>query len=194
VKIYFATHNANKLREISKMLPEGFELLGLDELNLHEEIPETADTIEGNSLMKTQYVFDKHQVACFGDDTGLEVVALNNEPGVYSARYAGPDNDSNANMDKLLKNLEGKPDRTAQFKTVITYIDPDGKVKQFTGIAKGEITVQKSGAKGFGYDPIFRPDDHDLTFAEMSADQKNAISHRGKAFQQFMEYLNSQPS
>ncbi len=174
------------------MMPSGIELLGLDDLNLHEEIPETARTIEGNSLMKTQYVFDKHGVACFGDDTGLEVEALNNEPGVFSARYAGTENDSNANMNKLLKNLGDKPNRSARFKTVITYINENGKVKQFTGIANGEITKSRAGAEGFGYDPIFQPEGHNITFAEMTAEEKNAISHRGKAFQQFIDYLNSQ--
>lgn len=189
MKIYFATHNANKLKEIQKLLPSGLELLGLDELGVDEDIPETADTIEGNSLMKTQYVWDRYQVACFGDDTGLEVDALDGEPGVYSARYAGPGRDSKDNMDLLLKKLEGIDERTARFKTVITYIDESGKEHQFTGIAEGVITTEKSGAKGFGYDPVFKPEGYQETFAEMSAEQKNKISHRGKAFEQLVNFL-----
>lgn len=192
MKIYFATHNANKLREISQMMPEGFELLGLDDLNLHEDIPETAETIEGNSLMKTQYVFDKHKVACFGDDTGLEVEALNGAPGVYSARYAGSANDSKANMALLLKNLDKEQNRAARFKTVITFIDKNGNSQQFTGIAKGSITEELSGTEGFGYDPIFQPEGFDKTFAEMSSFEKNNISHRAKAFKKFIDYLHQQ--
>lgn len=190
--VYFATHNQNKVKEIAKLLPEGMELRSLDELNLHEEIPETSDTIEGNSLMKTQYVFDKHQVACFGDDTGLEVQALNGEPGVYSARYAGPQKNSHDNMDLLLSKLGSSDERSARFKTVITYINAEGSVHQFTGIAKGSITREKSGQEGFGYDPIFQPEGYDITFAEMSADEKNQISHRAKAFQQLVNFLSEQ--
>ena len=188
--VYFATHNQNKVKEIAKLLPEGMELRSLDELNLHEDIPETADTIEGNSLMKTQYVYDKHQVACFGDDTGLEVQALNGEPGVYSARYAGPHKDSHDNMDLLLSKLGSSVERDARFKTVITYISAEGIVHQFTGIAEGSITNEKSGQEGFGYDPIFQPKGYDITFAEMSANEKNQISHRGKAFQQLIKFLS----
>jgi len=190
--IYFATHNANKLREIGQMMPDGIELRGLDDLNLHEEIPETADTIEGNSLMKTQYVFDKHAVACFGDDTGLEVEALGGEPGVCSARYAGPANDSKANMALLLEKLGDTTNRTARFKTVITYINEQGEAKQFTGIAEGKITHESSGKEGFGYDPIFIPEGEKRTFAEMSPAEKNAVSHRAKAFKQFIQYLRAQ--
>lgn len=189
MKIYFATHNQNKLKEIKKLLPDGMELLGLNELGLVEDIPETSDTIEGNSLMKTQYVFDRHRVACFGDDTGLEVDALDGAPGVYSARYAGPEKDSNANMDLLLDNLEGVKNREARFKTVITYIDEKGLQRQFTGIADGKITSNKSGTEGFGYDPVFQPKGMDLTFAELSADEKNKISHRAKAFEQLVNFL-----
>lgn len=190
--IYFATHNKNKLREIQDMLPDSFKILGLDDLNLTEEIPETAETIEGNSEMKTNYVFSKYGVACFGDDTGLEVDSLNGAPGVYSARYAGPQNDSEANMDLLLKNLKGITNRSARFKTVITYIDLEGKSIQFTGIAEGHITEKRTGEKGFGYDPIFIPDGHTLTFAQMDASSKNAISHRGKAFNQLISYLKGE--
>lgn len=192
MRIYFATHNNNKLKEIQKLLPAGLELLGLDDLGLTEDIPETANTIEGNSLMKTLYVHEKYGVACFGDDTGLEVTALDGAPGVYSARYAGPGGDSQANMSLLLKNLAGHEDRSAQFKTVITYIDQQGNQKQFTGIAKGEITSGQSGEEGFGYDPIFRPEGHNRTFAEMTAQEKNQISHRARAFAQLIAYLKVQ--
>jgi XTP/dITP diphosphohydrolase len=192
MKLYFATHNPNKLKEIAKMLPAGIELLGLADLGLTEDIPETSDTIEGNSLQKTQYVFDKHGVACFGDDTGLEVAALKGAPGVYSARYAGPQCDSNDNMNLLLENLKGEKKRSARFKTVITYINAKGESKQFTGLANGVITETLSGKEGFGYDPIFLPDGKSKTFAEMPSYEKNKISHRARAFAQLIEYLNKQ--
>ena len=174
-------------------MPEGIQVLGLDSLGISDDIPETEGTIEGNSLMKTQYVFNKCKTACFGDDTGLEVEALNNEPGAYSARYAGPENDSGANMDKLLRSLGNNKNRSARFKTVITYINLNGEAKQFTGIVRGNITVAKIGNGGFGYDPVFKPEGHESTFAEMSIEEKNMISHRGRAFQLFMDYLNARP-
>ncbi len=174
------------------MLPAGIELLGLNDLGLTEEIPETSDTIEGNSLQKTQYVFDKHGVACFGDDTGLEVAVLKGAPGVYSARYAGPQCNSNDNMNLLLENLKGEKKRNARFKTVITYINAQGESKQFTGLANGVITEALSGKEGFGYDPIFLPDGKNKTFAEMPSYEKNKISHRARAFAQLIEYLNKQ--
>ena len=189
--LYFASHNQNKVKEIAKLLPEGMELRSLDDLNLHEDIPETASTIEGNSLMKTEYVYKKHRVACFGDDTGLEVDALNGEPGVYSARYAGPQKSSEDNMSLLLSKLEGVQNRKARFKTVITFFDENGEISQFTGIATGGITNTKSGSEGFGYDPIFQPDGYPVTFAEMSAEDKNKISHRGKAFEQLVNFLKN---
>lgn len=192
MKLYFATHNSNKLKEIQKLLPQGMELLGLNSLGVTEDIPETAATIEGNSQMKTHYVFDHYGVACFGDDTGLEVDALNGEPGVYSARYAGPQKNSEDNMNLLLERMQGQANRAARFKTVITYIDGGGNEKQFTGIAEGTITAERSGAKGFGYDPIFQPSGYDRTFAEMTAEEKNSISHRGKAFAQLVDYLKKQ--
>lgn len=191
MELYFATHNRNKLSEIQKLLPENIRLLSLDDLGLQEEIPETADTIAGNSLMKTQYVYDQYQVACFGDDTGLEVDALQGAPGVRSARYASEGKDSEANMDLLLKNLENAENRTARFKTVITFIAADGDTRQFTGTVEGEITHTRSGEKGFGYDPVFRPAEHDKTFAEMSPEEKNKISHRGKAFRQLINFLKA---
>lgn len=187
----FATHNRNKLEEIRKEVPKGVRLIGLDELGITEDIPETGDTIEGNSLMKTVYVFEKHGVACFGDDTGLEVEALHNEPGVYSARYAGIQRSSEDNMNLLLQKLEGVSNRRARFKTVITYIDEAGVTKQFTGLVAGEITLRRAGVKGFGYDPIFRPEGAEKTFAEMEPSEKNAISHRARAFRQLIDYLNS---
>ena len=189
--LYFASHNQNKVKEIAKLLPQGMELRSLDDLNLHEDIPETASTIEGNSLMKTEYVYKKHRVACFGDDTGLEVDALNGEPGVYSARYAGPQKSSEDNMSLLLSKLEGVQNRKARFKTVITFFDENGEISQFTGIATGGITNTKSGSEGFGYDPSFQPDGYPVTFAEMSAEDKNKISHRGKAFEQLVNFLKN---
>ena len=189
--IYFATHNQNKVKEIAKLLPKGMELRSLDDLGLHEDIPETANTIEGNSLMKTEYVFNKHGVACFGDDTGLEVDALNGEPGVLSARFAGPQKNSEDNMHLLMSKLKGSQNRSARFKTVITFIDEEGTSTQFTGIAEGTITLKKSGNEGFGYDPIFQPEGYSITFAEMSAEEKNKISHRGKAFTQLVNFLNN---
>ena len=190
MKIVFATNNANKIKEIQSLLPSTIEIISLESIGCHEEIPETADTIEGNSILKANYVTQKYGYDCFADDTGLEVEALNNEPGVYSARYAGPQCLAEDNMKLLLKNLENKENRKAQFKTVIT-LNIKGEQLLFTGIAKGEITQNKSGNQGFGYDPIFRPENFQETFAEMSSELKNKISHRGKATQLLISYLNS---
>lgn len=190
MKIVFATNNANKIKEIQSLLPSTIEIISLESIGCHEEIPETADTIEGNSILKANYVTQKYGYDCFADDTGLEVEALNNEPGVYSARYAGPQCLAEDNMNLLLKNLENKENRKAQFKTVIT-LNIKGEQLLFTGIAKGEITQNKSGNQGFGYDPIFRPENFQETFAEMSSELKNKISHRGKATQLLISYLNS---
>ncbi|MEP4535249.1 MAG: RdgB/HAM1 family non-canonical purine NTP pyrophosphatase [Cyclobacteriaceae bacterium] len=189
MKICFATHNQNKAKEIRQLLPAGFELITLDDLGQTEEIPEDGLTIEENSGIKANYVFEKFNVACFADDTGLEVKALNGEPGVYSARYAGEPKDNEANIDLLLKNLESKSDRSAAFKTVITYIDESGRSMQFTGIAPGQIIQERTGAEGFGYDPVFLPAGHQKTFAQMTAEEKNAISHRGLAFRKFLDHL-----
>ncbi|MEO9474339.1 MAG: RdgB/HAM1 family non-canonical purine NTP pyrophosphatase [Cyclobacteriaceae bacterium] len=189
MKICFATHNQNKATEIRQLLPAGFELITLDDLGQTEEIPEDGLTIEENSSIKANYVFKKFNVACFADDTGLEVKALNGEPGVYSARYAGEPKDNEANIDLLLKNLEGKSDRSAAFKTVITFIDETGRSTQFAGIAPGQIIVERTGTKGFGYDPVFQPTGHQKTFAQMTAEEKNAISHRGLAFRKFLDHL-----
>ena len=190
MKIVFATNNANKIKEIQSLLPSTIEIISLESIGCHEEIPETADTIEGNSILKANYVIQKYGYDCFADDTGLEVEVLNNEPGVYSARYAGPQCLAEDNMNLLLKNLENKENRKAQFKTVIT-LNIKGEQLLFTGIAKGEITQIKSGNQGFGYDPIFRPENFQETFAEMSSELKNKISHRGEATQLLISYLNS---
>jgi len=189
MKIVFATNNANKIKEIQSMLPESIEIISLESIGCHEDIPETANTIEGNAIMKANYVTEKYGYDCFADDTGLEVEALNGEPGVYSARYAGEQKSAEDNMNKLLLNLEKSTNRNAQFKTVIT-LNLKGKQYLFTGIAKGEITLEKSGNHGFGYDPIFRPEGFQETFAELSLETKNAISHRGKVTRELIAFLN----
>ncbi len=189
MKICFATHNQHKASELRKLLPSGTELITLDDLNQTEEIPETGETLAENSALKAQYVYDKYGIACFADDTGLEVTALNGAPGVFSARYAGEQKNTEDNIDLLLKNLESHDDRSAAFKTVITYIDESGEKKQFTGTVAGEIIHKRSGQSGFGYDPVFSPEGLATTFAEMSAEEKNSISHRGRAFRLFFEFL-----
>jgi XTP/dITP diphosphohydrolase len=189
MKIVFATNNENKIKEIQSMLPQSIEIISLESIGCHEEIPETADTIEENAIMKANYVTEKYGYDCFADDTGLEVDSLNGEPGVYSARYAGEQRSAEDNMDKLLVNLDGKANRNAQFKTVIT-LNLKGEQHLFTGIARGEITLAKNGNQGFGYDPIFRPDGFQETFAQLSLETKNRISHRGKATQELIAFLN----
>lgn len=189
MQLVFASNNQNKIKEIQQLLPSSIEILSLESIGCHEEIPETADTIEGNAILKANYVTEKYGYNCFADDTGLEVAALNGEPGVYSARYAGEQRDAGDNMDLLLENLLGKADRTAQFKTVIA-LNLNGNQHLFTGIAKGKITTEKSGNQGFGYDPIFQPEDFDKTFAELSLEIKNKISHRGKATQLLITFLS----
>lgn len=190
MNLVFASNNKNKIREIQSILPETIKILSLEEIGCHEEIPETADTIEGNAILKANYVTERYGYDCFADDTGLEVHALNGEPGVYSARYAGEQRDANDNMNKLLASLHDKEDRSAQFKTVIA-LNLKGSQHLFTGIAKGEIVFEKSGNHGFGYDPIFQPENYTETFAELSSDVKNKISHRAKATQQLIDYLNT---
>lgn len=189
MKLVFATHNKNKFNEVKAMLPQEIELLRLTDIGCKEDIPETADTIEGNAILKADYVRKKYNLNCFADDTGLEVKALNNEPGVYSARYAGVSNDSNANIQKLLKNLEGKQDRNARFKTAIA-LNMEHEEIMFLGICEGEIIKELRGESGFGYDPIFQPNGFDKTFAEMSLQQKSEIGHRGKAMRQLIDYLS----
>ena len=189
-KIVFATHNQNKLKEIRTMMPRSIKLLSLDDILCHDEIPETADTIEGNAKLKADHVYYKYNLPCFADDTGLEVEALGGEPGVRSARYAGNDKNSEANIDKLLFNLKHKESRAAQFKTVIHLMDKKEN-KRFTGICKGHIIENKRGDGGFGYDSIFVPEDYKETFAELSSAIKNKISHRGLAVNKLISYLKS---
>ena len=192
MQLVFATNNANKIKEIQSMLPESIEIISLESIGCHEDIPETADTIEGNAIMKANYVMEKYGYDCFADDTGLEVDSLNGEPGVFSARYAGEQKLAEDNMDKLLVNLENSANRNAQFKTVIT-LNLKGKQYLFTGIARGEITSTKNGNQGFGYDPIFRPEGYQETFAQLSLETKNTISHRGKATRELIAFLNQNP-
>jgi XTP/dITP diphosphohydrolase len=189
MKIVFATNNPNKIKEIQSMLPDNIEIISLESIDCNEDIPETSDTIEGNAIQKANYVLDNYGYDCFADDTGLEVEALNNEPGVFSARYAGEQRNADDNMNKLLSNLENKSNRNAQFKTVIC-LNLNGEQHLFAGIAKGEITMNKSGNGGFGYDSIFRPDGFSETFAEISLELKNEISHRGKATKELIDFLS----
>ena len=188
MEIVFATHNPNKLKEVQDILPKSIKLLSLDDINCKKEIKENADTVEGNALIKANYVFKNYKYPCFADDTGLFVEALNGEPGVYSARYAGAGKDSKANNDKLLRNLKSIENRDAFFKTVIVY-RTETTTKEFTGICPGKILKSPQGKDGFGYDPIFKPKGYEQSFAEMSAMTKNKISHRAKALEKFVEYI-----
>ena len=212
MKIVFATNNEHKLSEIRAILGDAFEVVSLADIGCHEDIPETGQTLEENALMKAEYIYNKYHLSCFADDTGLEVEALNGAPGVYSARYASMEDlnnqntqsspishDSEANMARLLRELANNNNRKARFRTVIALIEkkdvcPCGctsikVVHKFEGIVNGEITREKSGAEGFGYDPIFRPDGYDKTFAELGADIKNQISHRARATAKLCEFL-----
>ena len=188
MQLVFASNNKNKILEIQSILPETIEILSLESIGCYEDIPETAVTIEGNAVLKANYVTQKYGYNCFADDTGLEVDSLNGEPGVYSARYAGEQRNADDNMNKLLECLSDKSNRKAQFKTVIA-LNLNGKQHLFTGIARGEITLEKSGDQGFGYDPIFKPEEYQETFAQLSLDIKNKISHRGKATQLLIDFL-----
>ena len=188
MKIVFASHNQNKAQEIRSVLPQGIELLTLHDLNCLEDIPENEPTIEGNSAFKANWVFKRFGLPCFADDTGLEVHALEGAPGVHSARYAGAERNDAANMDKLLDALQPYSDRTAQFKTVITFRNQNSE-HQFTGVVTGQIGLSKKGEQGFGYDPIFIPEDAVQTFAEMTMLQKNKYSHRARAMAQFLAFL-----
>ena len=187
-KICFATNNQNKLEEIKQALKDEYDIHGLKEIGCFEELPETQDTLEGNSLQKASHVWKNYQVSCFADDTGLEIDALNGEPGVYSARYAGEHGNAEKNMALVLKKMEGMSNRNAAFKTIITLI-LDGKEFQFLGEVKGKIRSEKSGDLGFGYDPIFEPVGYDITFAEMDMEEKNRISHRGLAVKKLLNFL-----
>ena len=190
MKLVFATNNKHKLEEMRAILGGKVELLSLSDIDCHDEIPETADTLEGNALIKARYIFDKYGLSCFADDTGLEVDALDGAPGVYSARYAGENNDSVANVAKLLHNLTGKSCRDAQFRTVIALI-LNGEEKLFDGIVRGSISEECRGVGGFGYDPVFVPEGDTLSFAEMSAEEKNSISHRARAAAALNSYLQT---
>jgi XTP/dITP diphosphohydrolase len=187
--LVFATNNAHKLDEVRSILGSRFTVKSLKEIGCEADIPETADTLEGNALMKARFLYEKYGVDCFADDTGLEVTALGGAPGVHTARYAG-NHDSEANMNKLLNELEKKSDRSAQFRTVIALII-EGKEFLFEGIVKGTIAKEKAGDGGFGYDPIFIPDGFTQTFSQMGNDSKNHISHRALAVEKLFNYLNS---
>jgi len=189
MEIIFATSNPNKIKEISAILPSNIVIKGLKDINCTEDIPETQDTIEGNAVQKAQYVYDNYGVNCFAEDTGLEIKALNGEPGVYSARYAGPQRSADDNMSKAIEGLKDKADRSARFKTVIALII-DGKVETFEGIINGQIIKDQRGQGGFGYDPIFMPDGYNQTFGELDASEKNKISHRARATQKLIEHLS----
>ena len=195
MKLVFATNNAHKLSEVRQIFGDAFEVVGLKDIGCTEDIPETAETLEGNALQKARYVKEHYGLDCFADDTGLEVTALNNAPGVHTARYAelfgnGQTHDSDANMNLLLHNLEEKTDRSARFRTVIALLY-QGQEYLFEGICSGTILRERHGHEGFGYDPIFQPGGYDRCFAEMTAEEKNAISHRGRATQKLAAFLRS---
>ncbi len=186
--IVFATNNEHKLHEIRMMIGDKFDVLSLSDINCHDDIPETASTLEGNALLKARYIKEKYGFDCFADDTGLEVASLNGAPGVYSARFAGPGHDSEANMKLLLEKMDGIADRSARFRTVIALL-LGGKEVVVDGVVNGEITTEPSGQNGFGYDPVFRPVDSSKTFAEMTDSEKNAISHRRRAVESLLKKL-----
>lgn len=188
-KIVFATNNSHKLEELRNILSGKYQVLGLNDIGFHEDIPETGLTLAENATIKSKHIFDQFEIDCFSDDTGLEVDALNGKPGVYSARFAGENSTYEQNVDKLLNALKGLENRTARFKTVISLIQ-NGNEHQFEGSVEGMITTDKHGAEGFGYDPVFLPVGYNQTFAEMPAELKNKISHRGKAVAKLVDFLN----
>ncbi|MDA8581554.1 RdgB/HAM1 family non-canonical purine NTP pyrophosphatase [Schleiferiaceae bacterium] len=190
MKLVFATHNPGKLQEVRELLAPDYEVIGLSELGDHEDIEETALTLEGNAWIKARTVWQKHGLSCFSDDTGLEIEALDGAPGVFSARFAGADKDPQANMDKVLDELKGQRNRKARFRTAVAMV-LNGEEFLFEGTVNGEITTVQSGAKGFGYDPIFSPNGYNSTFAEMDAQTKNAISHRGLAIKKLVAFLKT---
>lgn len=190
-KYVFATNNAHKLREIKAMLPSNIEILSLEEINCHVEIPETADTLEGNAQIKARYVYEHYGLDCFADDTGLEVEALNGAPGVHTARYAGDSHDTEANIDKLLAEMNGKTNRKAKFRTVIALIEK-GEEHLFEGVLEGEIAEKRCGDNGFGYDPVFIPRGTGKTFAELGPDTKNKISHRALAVAKLVDFISKE--
>ena len=188
MKLVFATNNQHKLHELQAMLGDHFELLSLTEIGCNEEIPEDQPTLEGNARQKAFYIYQKYGLPCFADDTGLEIEALNGEPGVFSARYAGEEKSSEANMDKVLDKMSKINHRDARFRTVISLVINNREI-QFEGIVNGKILHQKRGSSGFGYDPIFQPSGQEFSFAEMSLSEKNKISHRGQAVSKLIDYL-----
>ncbi|MFV9551470.1 non-canonical purine NTP diphosphatase [Algibacter sp. PT7-4] len=193
MELVFATNNLNKLKEVQALIPQNIKLLSLKDIGCFEDIPETQNTIEGNAIQKVQYIKTHYNYDCFADDTGLEVDALNGAPGVYSARYAGEQKNTNNNINKLLKELTNYKNRKAQFKTVIA-LYKNGQLNTFSGICKGEITKTKHGEKGFGYDPVFKPNNYNITFAEMELNIKNSIGHRGKAITKLVDFLKNTES
>ena len=190
MKLVFASNNLNKIKEIQLLVPNSIEILSLKDIGCLEDIPETADNIEGNAILKANYVTEKYGFNCFADDSGLEIDALNGEPGVYSARYAGEPKDDSKNIEKVLENLKDKTNKKANFKTVIC-LNINGKQYLFTGIVNGKIIENRVGDNGFGYDPIFVADGYSKTFAQLSMEEKAAISHRGKAVKQLVDFLQN---
>jgi len=190
MKIVFATNNPNKLKEIQSLIPKEIEIISLKEIGCNEDIPETGDTLKANAFQKAQYIKDNFNYDCFADDTGLEIDELNGDPGVYSARYAGPERNASANMNKILNKLKGKKNRKAQFRTAIALI-LKGEEHLFEGKVEGYISKEKQGNEGFGYDPIFIPENNTRSFAQMSMQEKGAISHRGIAVKKLVTYLNN---
>jgi XTP/dITP diphosphohydrolase len=189
MKLIFASHNEHKTTEIRQLLPPDIQLLSLNDLNYHDEIEESAATLEGNAMLKATHVFTLFKLPCFADDSGLEVEALDNRPGVYSARYAGEPKNDDRNIAKLLDDLKGSTNRSARFRTFITLILPTTTLS-FEGIIEGEITREKKGSNGFGYDPVFQPIESSITFAQMSMEQKNTISHRSLALEKMISFLS----
>ncbi len=190
MKIVFASNNPNKVKEIQMVLPDTIQLVSLADIGCTDDIPETADALEGNAILKANYVTEKYGLNCFADDTGLEIDALQGEPGVYSARYAGEQKNAEDNMEKVLQNLAEVTDRSAQFKTVIA-LNLDGQQLLFTGLVNGQITTEKKGTNGFGYDPIFQAEGHDKTFAELTPLEKASCSHRARAVAQLVKFLTT---
>ncbi|MDF2455423.1 MAG: non-canonical purine pyrophosphatase, rdgB/HAM1 family [Cytophagaceae bacterium] len=190
MEIIFATHNKNKLKEVQSLVPANIKVISLDDLNMTTEIPETGHALADNALIKARTIFELYKKPVIADDTGLEVTVLNGAPGVYSARYAGEPSNAENNMNLLLENLEGKADRSAHFKTVIAYINAEGKEQLFEGRVDGEIIAERRGGEGFGYDPVFLPTGYAATFAEMPLEEKNQISHRARALRAFSEFIN----
>ncbi len=190
MKLVFATNNKHKLEEVKTIISNDFEILNLKDINCFDDIPETQDTIEGNASQKAFYIYENYKMNCFADDTGLEIDVLNGEPGVYSARYAGEGCSFDDNIEKVLKKLSGVSNRKAQFKTVISLVI-NGKEYQFKGIIEGTLLKERRGTSGFGYDPVFLPKGYDKTFAELSSEEKNKISHRGTASRKLAEFLKN---